>query len=305
MLSAGVPRDRIRFYAPWATIDPRPVAGVDAAALLTALVSEIAGDGAVVLGADVVYSHQLALAEALDVTTESGEPTPVRVHAISTAEVEERFTQWRERGAVTATELIADVAHLNGLAADFGVGDTRYSRLESLATERELDALVIAAPPNFSEVTGHVPGDGAVAVWVPGTDRILVAASDAADRNHYGTAVGEYASLGEAVTALIPGRRIGVEEEFISVSAAGELAAHGLELVRASTDLAHWRDIRDNEDLPFQVLAARTSVYAIVEALRGPSTKSTPGSNSPRSTSTTDTSATSKTSSATTTSRSR
>ncbi|QSE87315.1 M24 family metallopeptidase (plasmid) [Rhodococcus pseudokoreensis] len=267
VLSAGVPRERIRFYAPWVTIDPRPVADVHTAASLTALVSELAGDDAVVLGADVVYSHQLALAETLEVTTESAQPSPVRVRALSTTEVEGRFAQWRECGATAAAKLIADVAHLKGLDAEFGAGDTRYPGLKSIAAERELDALVIAAPPNFSEATGRAPGDGAVVIWVPGTDRVLVAATDAADRDHYGTAVGEYASLGEAVAALVPGRRIGVEEEFISVSVAGELAGQGLELVGTSQDLAHWRDIRDNEDLPFQVIAARTSVYAIEEAL--------------------------------------
>ena len=118
---------------------------------------------------------------------------------------------------MTATKLIADVAHLKGLDAQFGAGDTRYPGLKSITAERELDALVIAAPPNFSEATGRAPGDGAVVIWVPGTDRVLVAATDAADKDHYGTAVGEYTSLGEAVAALVPGRRIGVEEEFISV----------------------------------------------------------------------------------------
>lgn len=267
VLSAGISRERIRFYAPWVTIDPRPLAGVDAAESLASLVAELAGDDTVLLEADVVYGHQLALAETLTVTTESSQPSPVRVHAMATSDVVARFTEWRRRGAATAGELIADVPHLQGLDGDFGATDTRFARLKSAAAERRLDGLVIAAPPNFSEVTSRAAAAGEIAVWVPDSDRVFVVTTGDIDADRYGAAVAEYASLGQAVRALVPGIRVGIEEEFISVSVAGELAAHGLELVKASSDLAHWRDIRDNEDLPFQVIAARTSVYAIEEAL--------------------------------------
>ncbi|WP_072805865.1 M24 family metallopeptidase [Rhodococcoides yunnanense] len=264
VLSAGVPSERIRFYAPWVTIDPRPIADVVVAQTLTALVQELADGDTVLLDADVVYSHQLTLAESLTVSVEPIDPSPVRVHAVSTVDVVSRFTEWRRRGAVAAADLVADIPHLQGLSENFGAEDTRFSGLESIAAERNIDGLVLTAPPNFSEVTG-LSGNGDVAVWVPGSDEVFVVTTG--DGGRYGDAVGDYTSLGEAVAALVPGGRIGIEEEFISVGVAGQLTDAGLSLTAATTDLGHWRDIRDHEDLPFQVIAARTSVYAIEEAL--------------------------------------
>ncbi|WP_037163565.1 M24 family metallopeptidase [Rhodococcoides fascians] len=264
VLSAGVAPERIRFYAPWVTIDPRPIADVTVAQSLTSLVKDLADDDAVHLDADVVYSHQLTLSDSLTVTTEPLAPSPVRVQTISTSEIVDRFTDWRRRGADVATALISDVPHLQGLTEDFGAADTRFTGLESIAAERGVDGLVVLAPPNFSEITGR-SARGDVAVWAPGSDRVFVITT--ADASEYGDAVGDYASLAEAVAALVPGKRIGIEEEFMSVGIAGQLVDAGLSLVSASIDLAHWRDIRDHEDLPFQVIAARTSVYAIEEAL--------------------------------------
>lgn len=264
VLSAGVPAERIRFYAPWVTIDPRPIADVVVAQSLTSLVEELAHGDTVLLDADVVYSHQLTLAESLTVSVEPTSTSPVRVHSLSTSDIVGRFTDWRRRGADAAGQLIADVPHLQGLTEDFGASDTRYAGLESIAAERGIDGLVLMAPPNFSEVTG-LSGNGDVAVWVPGSDRVFVVTTTGGTR--YGDSIGEYASLGEAVAALVPGRRMGIEEEFISVGVAAQLVDAGLDLTSTSIDLAHWRDIRDNEDLPFQVIAARTTVYAIEEAL--------------------------------------
>lgn len=264
VLSAGVPRERIHFYAPWVTIDPRPIADVVVAQSLTALVKELADGDTVRLDADVVYSHQLTLAEGLTVSVEPIASSPVRVYAVSTSDVVGRFTEWRRRGAVTAAGLITDVPHLQGLTEDFGTADTRFPGLESIAAEKGIDGMVIVAPPNFSEVTG-LSGNGDVAVWVPGSERVFVVTETDGDR--YGDAIGDYASLGDAVAELVPGGRIGIEEEFLSVGVAGHLIDAGLTLTCASIDLAHWRDVRDHEDLPFQIIAARTSVYAIEEAL--------------------------------------
>lgn len=82
-----------------------------------------------------------------------------------------------------------------------------------------------------------------------------------------GAAVGQFPSIGSAVRVLAGGARTGVEEEWISVGLARELEREGAELVPLSAALGHWRDIRDHEDLAFQVVAARASVFAIEEAL--------------------------------------
>lgn len=269
-LSAGVPKERIRFYAPWVTIDPRVVADTPAAASLASLVAELASDDdRVHLAADVVLSHHRALTGtgALEVTADDRAPAPVVAHEIDTDAVLARFGGGRAEGVRVARRLIEGVEHLDGLAAELSAAeDTRFAGLTALARERALDAVLLAATPNVTEAIGHAQPAGSVAVWLPETERLVLLAPEGAP-GVPGAAAGTYPSVGAAVRALSPGARTGVEEEFIGIGLARELEREGSELVGVSSDLGHWRDVRDHEDLGFQVVAARTSVFAIEEAL--------------------------------------
>ncbi|WP_063039616.1 aminopeptidase P family N-terminal domain-containing protein [Nocardia grenadensis] len=266
-LSAGVPKERMKFYAPWVTIDPRVVADTPAAESLVSLVRELAQDGPVHLAADVVYTHYRALSGAVDLVAADRDPVPVTAYELDRSEVLARFAQWRRTGVDTARRLIEGVPHLAGLEAEFSSSeDSRFAALEALVADRGLDALLLAAPPNFTEVTGFAQPDGAVALWLAGSGKLLVLAGDEAT-GIPGVAIGRYPSVGAAVRELAGGPRTGVEEEFVGVGLARELEQAGAELVGISHDLGHWRDIRDHEDLAFQVVAARASVFAIEEAL--------------------------------------
>ncbi len=260
MLSAGVPAQRVRFYAPWVTIDPRPVADMPVADSLTELVAELAHAEQVRLAHDVVYSHFLTLAQSIDVTIERRAPRPVRIHQVRIDDVAARFAKWRAHGAEVASQLVSGIAHLDGIESEFGAPDTRFRGLASIAAERSIGACLIAAPPNFTEVTGLPCIPGAVALWRPESDVVLVFSIDAGDTTEqvYGSAIGESASLADAVGASTSDRRVGIEEEWVSVGLAQELIDAGIDLVPISGELAHWRDVRDNEDLPFQLIAART-----------------------------------------------
>ncbi|TXL83822.1 M24 family metallopeptidase [Streptomyces sp. IB2014 016-6] len=266
-LSAGVPKEEIRFYAPWVTIDPRIVADTPASASLAGLVQELADGAAVNLPADIVYSHYLALSGSVELVVADQDPTPVAAYELDLKEVLARFAAWRETGVSTARRLIENVEHLSGLAEEFTTGeDSRFSALKTLVGERSLDALLLAAPPNFTEATGFAQPDGAVGLWLAGSDKLIVLAPEGAS-GVSGAAVGRFPSIGAAVRALAGGVRTGVEEEWIGVGLARELEREGAELVPLSAALGHWRDIRDHEDLAFQVVAARASVFAIEEAL--------------------------------------
>ncbi|MCX0271695.1 aminopeptidase P family N-terminal domain-containing protein [Nocardia zapadnayensis] len=266
-LSAGVPKERMKFYAPWVTIDPRVVADTPAAESLVSLVRELAQDGPVHLAADVVYTHYRALSGSVDLVAADREPVPVTAYELDRSEVIARFAQWRRTGVDTARRLIEGVPHLAGLEAEFTSSeDSRFAALEALVADRGLDALLLAAPPNFTEATGFAQPGGAVALWLAGSGKLLVLAGDEAT-GIPGASIGRYPSVGAAVRELAGGPRTGVEEEFVSVGLARELEREGAELIGVSHDLGHWRDIRDHEDLAFQVVAARASVFAIEEAL--------------------------------------
>ncbi|MBB5156399.1 M24 family metallopeptidase [Saccharopolyspora phatthalungensis] len=266
-LSAGVPKEQIKFYAPWVTIDHRVTAGTPVAPSLTALVEELAAGAAVNFSADVVYSHYLTLSGSLDLVVGAPDPTPATAYEIDVAGVLAKFETWREEGVRTARRLIKGVPHLADLSTELASDkDSRFEALSALAADRSLDSLVLAAPPNFTEVTGFSQPEGAVALWVGETNRLFVLAPNGTT-NVPGTPVGRFASVGAGVLALSNGTRVGVEDEWISTGFALELEHAGAELVSVSTGLGHWRDVRDHEDLAFQVVAARASVFAIEEAL--------------------------------------
>ncbi|ONM46740.1 M24 family metallopeptidase [Nocardia donostiensis] len=266
-LSAGVPKDQIKFYAPWVTIDPRVVADTPAATSLTSLVQELAHGSPVSLAADVVYSHYLTLSGSVELVVSDQAPTPVTAYQIELEEVLARFATWRKTGVDTARRLIENIEHLSGLEAEFtATEDSRFSALRSLVADRSLDALLLAAPPNFTEATGFAQPAGAFALWLAGSEKLLVLTGEDTAAVP-GVPVGRFPSVGAAVRELARGPRTGVEDEWISVGLARELERERAELVPVSRDLGHWRDIRDHEDLAFQVVAARASVFAIEEAL--------------------------------------
>lgn len=267
-LSAGVPKERMRFYAPWVTIDPRIVADTPASASLSTLVEELAEGGQVGLDSDVVMKHYSTLSKSLDVVADKQPATPVVAYEIDTAAVLDRFSRWRELGAETATRLIVEVEHLDGLDKEIqSQTDTRYSALQALAKDSGLDAVLISAPPNFSEVVGTQQNEDQLAVWSAQDEKLYILAPETA-HGVSGTPIGRFAGFGAAAVALAHGNQIGVEEEWITTGLALELEAEGAILNELSTALGHWRDIRDHEDLGFQIVAARCSVFAIEEALK-------------------------------------
>lgn len=267
-LSAGVPKERMRFYAPWVTIDPRIVADTPASASLATLVSDLAEGEQVGLASDVVMKHYSTLSKSLDVVADKQPTTPVIAYEIDTEAVRERFAEWRRLGAETAKRLIKDVDHLAGLEHEIHSDtDTRFKALQGLAEDRSLDAVLISAPPNFSEVVGVRQGEDQLAVWSAHDEKLYVLAPETA-YGLGGTPVGRFSGFGAGVVALAHGNRIGVEEEWIPTGLVLELETEGAEVSELSTPLGHWRDIRDHEDLGFQIVAARCSVFAIEEALR-------------------------------------
>lgn len=267
-VSAGVPKERMRFYSPWVNIDARIVADTPASESLESLVGELANGSKVELASDIVFKHYTTLSKSLDVVVDKQPTFPVVAYEIDVEAVLHRFKAWRETGAETAKRLIQDVSHLAGLADELGSDeDTRFTALQSLVSERELDAVLLASPPNFSEAIGHPSARGQVALWTANDQKLYVLAPE----DSYGVIgkpVGRFSSLGAGILGLAQGNRLGVEEEWIPTGLALELESEGGNLAEVSTPLGHWRDIRDHEDLSFQIVAARCSVYAIEEALK-------------------------------------
>ncbi|RGE23297.1 M24 family metallopeptidase [Leucobacter sp. wl10] len=261
----GVDPAKIRFYEPWVTIDPRPVADYPAAANLPALVKELVGERPVDLDPRAPYAHYLKLTGEVDVRVELAEERPVHVFEVDQASVLSRFAGWRAAAVPVAERLIAEVDHLAGLERELAVeADTRFSALPELAEGLGADAILFSSAPNYSEATGTVWQPGALALWAGGS---LYVIAERRLRGIAGAPRGAYGSAAQAITALAGGPRIAFEEQWEQSALGIRLTDAGAMLVSASRALGSWRDERDREDLPFQLIAARASTTAIEQAV--------------------------------------
>lgn len=271
VLFSGVPSARVRFHSEWVTFDRRIVAGVDVAPNLAALVAELADGAEVTLAPGIAYAHLLELEKpgtiAVTVEADPEDAAPVVAYAVPTAAVLDRFRAWRETGVEVGRRIAATVPSLAGIEAAFRADrDTRFSALDELAAELGADAVYLAAPPNLSEVTGARDEPARAALWVPASERVIILTS-AEDFAVIGEPLGRFDSRAAAVRALVPGGTLAVEEEWLTAALARSLQGAGFALANASHALGTWRDLRDVEDLPFQVIAARASTFAIEGAL--------------------------------------
>ncbi|MBB5749505.1 M24 family metallopeptidase [Micrococcus sp. TA1] len=269
VFSAGVSPEQVRFYEPWVTIDARIIEDSEAAPSLPALVRELSGGGAVELDARAPYVHYLGISGEVSVEVpRHGEPRRVVAYAVDKSRVLEAFSSWREEGVRVAKGLIDHVPALHGLENELTHSlDTRYDSLKTLSEDLGVQAVLISSPPNFTELTGIRARQGAFALWTASDERVVIIAEDTVT-DLPGVPVGHYASASEAITAIAGTGRLAFEEQWETTGLALELVGHGATLVSASRTLGSWRDLRDHEDLAFQVVAARTSVTAIEKTVQ-------------------------------------
>lgn len=270
VLFAGVPKERVRFHSEWIAFDRRIVADYEVAENLSALVAELAGGSRVSLAPGICFAHLQEIEQRVEVEVETdpGDAVPVSAYEVSEQEVLARFREWREQGVSFGRDFATRFPGLDGIEEYFDAQtDTRFSALADLADGLGVDGLYFEAPANFSEVTARRDAAGLGALWVPGSGRVVILADDA-QPGFTGAPVGRFASRAEAVEELLPGTALGVEEEWITASFARSLSAAGLALSNTSVPLGSWRDLRDVEDLPFVLIAARASTSSMEGALQ-------------------------------------
>src|SRR5699024_2014389 len=108
--------------------------------------------------------------------------------------------------------------------------------------------------------------EGTTALWTAEDGAVYLLQPQESEVPASAERVSTFGSTSEAISSLVgDGKNIGVEEEFIGTALALSLAAG--ETVPVQNELGHWRDVRDSEDLPFQVIAARTSVTSMENTL--------------------------------------
>ncbi|HEY9478075.1 MAG TPA: Xaa-Pro aminopeptidase [Microbacteriaceae bacterium] len=267
ILSSGVALEDLKLYDPYVTFEDS-LKTVAASASFADAVAELAEGAPVTVGEDLPYIHHLAVSKLVDVRVERAADASdaVVVYELDADAILGRFRTWRADGVDIVTPIVSRVAGLEGLSDEFTSDiDTRYSALATMADDLGVSGFLISSPPNFSDITAVRPSPDLAVLWIRESGRVLLIA-DGARFDTPGTPVGAFASLGEAVAAHVGGA-LGIEDQWIQIGHAGQLERAGLTLTAASNRLGAWRDARDREDLPFQILAARTSVFCIEGAL--------------------------------------
>lgn len=268
VLSSGVDPAQIRFYDPWVTIDQRIVEDTEAASSLPALVKELSHGESIELDPRAPYIHYLGISGEVDVKVPAATADrPVIAYAIDQHRVLQQFASWRQEAVGVAARIIGDVPTLRGLEDELRSDrDSRFEALGSLAAELDVDGIIASSPPNFSELTGTRAREGAMVVWSASDGRVvIIAGEDVTDVP--GEPIGRYQSASEAIIGITGVGRLAIEEQWESTELALDLVARGNNLISASKSLGSWRDLRDDEDLAFQVIAARASVTAIEETV--------------------------------------
>lgn len=268
--TAGLAADAVVPYEPYVTFDERLLHSVRSAESLAAAVAERAGARMVGGDGTLPRQHLLALrAAGVAVEISDAEIGPVDVVEVRTSEVLGQMVAWRRYAAETVAPIVDAVPQLEGLSREFTVDvDTRFEDLAARLKGAGAEAALVSAPPNFSELTSLAERRGCWALWPCEGDRVFVI-SQADVFDTPGVVVARYASLGAAVVSLLgsPAPRIAVEDEWVTSGEMMSLEDAGVELVDFSRQLGSWRDVRDREDLPFQVLATRVSRSCIEGAI--------------------------------------
>lgn len=264
--TAGVTEDRLCLYEPYVTFDPR-LKGIPAAVSFASAVAERTEGGVVEIGADLPEQHLRALHdEGIRVDLRLPVPDPVDVVRIRVEDVLRSFRGWRRVGVEAVRPVLTAIDQLAPLADELTwEAESRFEDLERRLTAVSAGAVLVSSAPNATELTGS-PYAGGWVLWSRGADEVHVITPrrDAP----VGTVSARFPDLGAAVAALAgSSTRIAVEDEWLRADEADLLRRAGLGTVAFSRELGTWRDLRDREDLPFQLIAARASAQAIEGAI--------------------------------------
>jgi Xaa-Pro aminopeptidase len=255
------------YFAPYFMVErDRPT---DAHADLPSAVGSLSDGRRVVVEAGSPYGIFAELERHGLATKPAPSPShPVLVRGVDRASVVAEFRAHAPAAERTAAKIAATrPAVSGGLGAPRVLPDSRFDRLDDLLARLGVDALLASSSLNRQELAGLAGTTAGLVLAVRGHDEIYVIGTAGAATDH-GEREQRFASLPDAVEALISGdARLAIEERDLPLGMALLLHAHDIETVDATVALSRWREARAHEDLPYAVIAAQASRFAIEGAL--------------------------------------
>lgn len=207
------------------------------------------------------------LKAATTVTVQSEGAKPVEVFMLTPEQVLSKFNHHRDDVVRVVNELTAghpQYERLNKLYAN-REGDV-FGILEEKAKAKGLGAMLASWLSNFQELTGlratltEEYGYAALYLVEKRQTWVIVPAGDA---KNYTDTYKSYENFAEAVKDLAGDAAVGIEEDTLGASRYVDMLGKGVELKDAGILFKDWRDEKIKFDIPYFVLGAMATRYAM------------------------------------------
>jgi Xaa-Pro aminopeptidase len=248
---------------------PDPVEGVHETAAKAALA--VAGSDPITVDAATPVSVFEELGGAATVSVQREPGVPVWAYKLTRQKVLGAFNHHRPEVVDVAQRLTAGHPQADRLGRWYAADEnTSFELLDRMAGERGIGALLATWVTDFQELAG-LPGRlaefaGCCALYLVGTGETWVLA-----KAGYGVPgempVRSYPDIASAVRDIAGSAVVGYEADTMGASAFLDLVDRGVDLADGGGVMRDWREEKAHCDIPYFVVCAMASRYAIDSAI--------------------------------------
>ncbi len=253
------------YYRPYFTFDPLVAAGAAWPSLADATDAVAEGERAILIDPAAPLTVVGELRQGFTVTLEDAPaPATVTMVEVACADTVRRLGRGRPEAARAAGRLLEKSPWRDRLRPYLGAHDeVRFSSLDKAIGAAGLAGIVVSSTLNVQEIAGvpvgrkHRP---LAALYIPGSGRTWVMEPGCASGGR------QFPSPKAALDQFISGGVIGVEADDIGLGLAHSLGLDEREWRSSDALIRQWRDESTLADLPYYIIASRTTRCAIEAA---------------------------------------
>ncbi len=253
------------YYRPYFTFEPGEAAGVQRT-LVDAVERAAGGERDIVLDVAAPIAVARELKERFSVSLEDAPAIgSVTLRKIDCSQVAQRLRKGRPDACKAAARLLEkSPARQRLLPFLTEQEDRRFAALDAAIANAGFTAVLVSSTLNVQEIAGVPVGEKhrpLAAFYAPGEGHAWLM--------YRGVAQGgrQFASPKAALQHIAPAGALGVEAEDVSVGLARALGLEERGWRTADRELRRWRDENALPDLPYYIIASRTTRHAIDSAL--------------------------------------
>ena len=254
------------YYRPYFTFEP-PDAGRSVHRTLVDAVEHVAeGDRNILIDPATPLAVASELQGRFAIALEDApEPGTVTLREVRCSETVARLQRGRLEARKAATRLLVRSPIRDRLLPYLGFySDDRFSKLDQAIEKEGFTGIVLSSTLNVQEIAG-VPvrrkQRPLAAIYIPGQSCAWVMEPGCASDGR------QFPSPRSALNHLVPTGGLGIETEDIGVALGHALGLENRDWRSADKMVRQWRDECALPDLPYYIIATRTTRYAIEAAL--------------------------------------